>query len=65
MDYIGIIEKALNKKATIEFLPIQKGDVLKTESNTDLLYHYTKFKPLITIDKGIKEFVEWFIKYYK
>jgi UDP-glucuronate 4-epimerase len=37
MDYIEILEKTLNKKAKINFLPLQPGDVPDTYASTNLL----------------------------
>ena len=63
--FLSIIEKNLGKKAKINNLPIQNGDVKKTHASINLLSKYSSYKPKIGIDKGIKEFVNWYKKYYK
>jgi UDP-glucuronate 4-epimerase len=62
MDFISIIEKHLSKKAIIEMLPMQNGDVYQTWADiNDLIknYHYT---PSTKLDKGIKNFVHWYLR---
>ncbi len=65
MDYIVHIENTLSKKGIYEFLPLQKGDVEKTESDTSELYKTINFKPKTKIDVGIRKFVNWYLEYYK
>lgn len=65
MDYINYLEKALNKKAKINFLPLQAGDVPDTNASNDKLYECFKFKPKTLPQDGIKKFVEWYLNFYK
>ena len=62
--YIKIIEKELNRKAKKELLPMQPGDVIMTQSNSDPLYDLIKYRPQTTVETGIKEFISWFREYY-
>lgn len=64
MDYIGALEKALNKKAKIEFLPIQPGDVPDTYANLDDLTSQFNYKPSTSVEDGVLRFVEWYKTYY-
>ena len=64
MVYIRLIEKHLLKKAHINFLPLQKGDVLKTSGDIIKLHKLTGFVPQYNIDSGIKEFVNWYKDYH-
>lgn len=64
LDYISAIELALNKKAFIEYLPMQPGDVPMTHSSTTNLEKYIDFKPSTKIENGIKDFVNWYRLYY-
>lgn len=61
--FIKVIENILNIKAKRKMLPFQKGDVLKTYGSNIKLIKYCKpkFTPL---EKGIKEFIIWFSKFY-
>ena len=45
-------------------MPIQKGDVLKTESNVQKLLQEVNFKPKTSMRDGIIKFVEWYKKFY-
>ncbi len=63
--FIKIIEKECKKKANINFLPLQNGDVPKTYADIQDLFETIEFKPEVTIEEGISNFVSWFKKYYK
>ena len=64
LNYIGIIEKELNKKSKKRYLPLQKGDISKTLSNIDNLKKIG-YKPKVEPRLGIKKFVKWYKDYYK
>ena len=63
--FIQLIEKNLNFKAKKNFLPMQLGDVYKTHADNKKLNKYINFKPKVSIDSGIKNFIKWFLNYYK
>ena len=65
MDYISTLEKTLNIKAEMELLPLQDGDVPDTFANVEDLVEEFNYKPSTSIEYGIKEFVSWYIKYFK
>jgi len=65
MDYIHALEKALGKKAKINFLPLQPGDVPDTFANVDNLIKKFNYKPSTLIGEGITNFVEWYKNYYR
>jgi UDP-glucuronate 4-epimerase len=65
MDYIHALEKALGKKAIINFLPLQPGDVPDTFANVDNLQKKFNYKPSTPVGEGITNFVEWYKNYYK
>ena len=64
MNFIKAIENSLNKKFKINFMPIQPGDVPKTYADVDLLMKELNYKPDTPIQKGIDNFVSWYLKYY-
>ena len=64
MDYISAIEKALEKRPK-NFLPMQKGEVLETFSDTQSLENWTGLKPGTSVMQGVENFVEWYLSYYK
>jgi UDP-glucuronate 4-epimerase len=65
MDFIGVLEYALDKKAVYDFQPMQPGDVLETFADISASKRDLNFKPNITITDGIPKFVEWYKKYHK
>ena len=65
MKYISVIEKCLNKKARINFMPMQMGDVKATYADTSSLESWIKYKPNTPIEEGVKNFVDWYLDFYK
>ena len=65
LDFVEEIEAVLDQKAIRNFMGMQQGDVPATWASTDLLYHLTGYRPNTSVDKGIREFVDWFRKYYE
>jgi len=65
MDYIAALETALQREAIKEFYPLQPGDVPSTAANTDNLQQWVSFKPNTPVNSGVKQFVDWYLKYYK
>ena len=65
LDFIKQIEKELGKKAIRNYMPLQKGDVKQTVSNTNLLKKITGYRPNTNYKLGIKNFVNWYKDYYK
>ncbi|HEY1406457.1 MAG TPA: NAD-dependent epimerase/dehydratase family protein, partial [Spirochaetota bacterium] len=62
--FIELLESHLGKKAIINYLPIQPGDVLATYADIDDLTRDTGYTPLTSVDEGLKRFVKWFREYY-
>ena len=64
MEYIAEIEKNLNKKAKINFLPLQPGDVYETHANIDNLIKDYSYMPKVNIQEGIYNFIDWYKNFY-
>jgi UDP-glucuronate 4-epimerase len=64
MDFIGVLEEKLGKKAEKQFLPMQQGDVPATYADIEDLFSAVGFKPQTSISEGIGRFVEWYKEYY-
>ena len=64
MRYIQALEKALGKKAQLELLPMQPGDVRATEADVSRLVSDLGYRPQIDVETGITRFVEWYCDYY-
>ncbi len=65
MDYIDALEKNLGKKAKINFLPLQPGDVPDTFANINNLNKKFNYKPSTSVSEGVSRFVKWYKNYYK
>jgi UDP-glucuronate 4-epimerase len=65
MDYIACIEKAVGKRATVNFLPMQPGDVPATYADVSELKAATGFEPKTPLEDGIRRFVAWYRDYYR
>jgi UDP-glucuronate 4-epimerase len=62
---ISILESVLGRKAQLSLLPMQPGDVTETYADITRLNNKTGFMPITNIEIGIKQFVEWYKKYYQ
>jgi len=63
MKMVELLEKYLNKKAIIEYLPMQPGDVPESLADIGLSQEKLDFQPSTQIDKGIELFIDWFKQY--
>src|SRR6056300_422882 len=64
LDFINTLEKELNKKIKRKYLPMQKGDVHSTLSDSSLLKRITGYNPKTNYKIGIKKFIDWYTNYY-
>ena len=64
LHYIRVLEDCLGKKATMEMLPMQDGDVPSTVADVSELQAATGFKPATSVETGIQRFVEWYRAYH-
>ena len=65
MRFIGLIEESLGKKAEIEFLPMQPGDVKETYADISAIQREVGFAPTTPIAVGVPRFIEWFKAYHR
>jgi len=65
MGFIHEIENVLDKKAVLNFMPLQPGDVPETYADVTSLFDTIDFKPQTEVKDGIRNFVEWYLDYYK
>jgi UDP-glucuronate 4-epimerase len=64
MRYIEVIEQCLGRKAQMNLLPLQPGDVPETFADIDDLVRDTGYRPATPIEVGVRKFVDWFCEYY-
>jgi len=65
MRYIEVLEQCLGKKAKLELLPLQAGDVPETVADVSRLEAAVGFRPATPVEAGIGRFVEWYRTYYR
>ena len=65
MDFITAIENNLGIEAKKDFCDMQPGDVTCTSADTSKLEKWINFKPNTSVNKGIKEFINWYKDFYK
>ncbi len=63
-DFVSVLEDCLGVKANIEYREMQPGDVKTTHADTKALQNYIGYSPEISIEDGVKKFVEWYQEYY-
>ena len=62
--YIGYIEQYAGKKAEINYVGMQPGDIPASLSDISRAKAELDFNPKVRIEEGIKNFVSWFKDYY-
>ncbi|WP_163834778.1 NAD-dependent epimerase [Spartinivicinus ruber] len=65
LTYIQTLEEKLGKKAEMNLLPLQPGDVPDTYANVEDLVNDVDYKPSTTVAEGIDQFVRWYRDYYQ
>ena len=64
IEYIEAIEDAVGKKAVMELLPLQAGDVPDTFADSRELEQAVGYKPSTSVSTGVGKFVDWYRDYY-
>jgi UDP-glucuronate 4-epimerase len=61
---VTLLEKELGRKAKVELVPIQAGDVPETCADIDDLMREVDFRPATSIEEGVRKFVAWYREYH-
>jgi UDP-glucuronate 4-epimerase len=64
MRLIAVLEEKLGKKAQLNFLPMQPGDVPETYADVSELMRNVGFRPSTPIETGVGRFVDWYRGYH-
>ena len=64
MRYIEVLEQCLGRKAKIEMLPMQPGEVQTTTADVRDLEAAVGFRPRTRVEDGVASFVAWYTDYY-
>ena len=63
-DYISILERIIGKKAKVNLLSEQPGDMTFTYADIEKARKQLGFNPVTPIEQGLESFVNWYRKYY-
>lgn len=64
MDMIGILEKLLGRRAEIEMMPMQPGEMPVTYADVSAIEADLGFRPRTPLEDGLKRFVDWYRRYH-
>ncbi|MGD8940885.1 MAG: NAD-dependent epimerase [Gammaproteobacteria bacterium] len=64
MHYIEVLQDCLGKKAELNLLPLQPGDVPDTYADVTDLVNDVGYKPDTSVEEGIANFVKWYLDFY-
>lgn len=64
MKVVGLIESACGRKAKLNLLPMQPGDVAKTHADIEAIQRDLGFQPSTPIEIGVPNFVAWYREYH-
>jgi UDP-glucuronate 4-epimerase len=64
MRYVEVLEQCLGRKARLDLLPMQDGDVPATFADVSELVAAVDFQPATSVEDGISRFVAWYCDYY-
>lgn len=64
LDFIQALEQALGITAKKNMLPMQAGDVYATWADTADLFAAVGYKPAMSVEEGVRRFVDWYQHYY-
>lgn len=63
--YIEVLEHCLGRKARMQLLPLQAGDVPDTEADVSALFETIGYRPRVSVEEGVARFVDWYRAYYR
>ncbi len=62
-EMVQLLEEKLGKKAIIEPIPMQPGEVVETFANIDKAKKEIGYDPKVSLDEGLSHFVDWYKTY--
>ncbi len=63
--FVRMLEELLGRKAEIELLPPQPGDMFETCADLSAIQAAIGFTPKVPLEEGLRRFVEWYRSYYR
>ncbi|HWK42600.1 MAG TPA: GDP-mannose 4,6-dehydratase [Croceibacterium sp.] len=65
MDFIAVVEETLGRKAQLNMMPIQPGEMPQTFGDASLLRALTGYAPQTNINEGVRAFAQWYRDFYR
>jgi UDP-glucuronate 4-epimerase len=65
MHYIAVLEERLGRKAEMNMLPLQAGDVPDTWADVEDLARDVGYRPATPVETGVARFVDWYLDYHQ
>ncbi len=62
--FVRLLEGLLGRKAQVELLPAQAGDMVETCADLTAVHAAIGFTPKVPLEEGLPRFVAWFKSYY-
>lgn len=62
--YIEVLEQCLGRKAELNLLPLQPGDVPDTWADVQDLADAVGYRPATSVEDGVRQFVDWYVDYH-
>ena len=62
--YIEVLEQCLGRKAQMQMLPLQAGDVPDTEADMSELIGAVNYRPTVSVEEGVGNFIRWYRDYH-
>ena len=63
--FVQMLERLFDKKAVVELLPPQPGDLFETCASIERIRAAIGFEPKVTLEDGLQRFASWFKEYYR
>ncbi|MCP1519524.1 UDP-glucuronate 4-epimerase [Pseudomonas migulae] len=65
LDFVECLEAALGRPARRNLMPMQAGDVHRTWADVSALAQWVDFRPHVTVETGVGQFVKWYRHFYQ
>ena len=65
LDFVECLEAALGRPARRNLMPMQAGDVHRTWADVSALAQWVDFRPHVTVEAGVGQFVKWYRHFYQ
>jgi UDP-glucuronate 4-epimerase len=64
MTYIEVLADALGRPATLNLLPMQPGDIVRTEADISDTVAALGYAPTTPVEVGVRRFADWYCDYH-